>query len=80
MTTGIQTVADDHDSQKGKAQADILQEWAILFPVKVKEYTHDCKVCLQKQINCCNMTMPEQVKKSHPRWDLFIVISPNAHE
>lgn len=39
--TGTQIAADNHDGQKGKAQAGTAREWGFLFPVKLKEFTRD---------------------------------------
>ena len=46
--TGTQIVADDHDGQKGKAQAGIAREWGFLLPVKLTEFTHDFAKCASR--------------------------------
>lgn len=46
--TGTQIVADDHDGQKGKAQAGAAREWGFLFPVKLKEFVHDFAKCVSR--------------------------------
>lgn len=39
--TGTQILAVNQDGQEGKAQAGTTQEWGLLFPVKLKEFTTD---------------------------------------
>ena len=75
--TGSQILAGNCDSQKGKAQAGITQEWEFLLPVKLIESTCDflsvspeADKLLQCDFACTNEKASSKVEVVHSNFSI----------